>query len=80
METAQRISAAKMEARVGSTMQVLVDEVDDQGAVARSYLDAPEIDGNVFIDEGFEALSPGDLIEVEIDEAAEYDLWGRVEP
>ena len=80
METAQRISAAKMEARVGSTMQVLVDEVDDQGAVARSYLDAPEIDGNVFIDEGFEALSPGDLIEVEIDEAAEYDLWGRVKP
>ena len=69
-----------MEARVGSTMQVLVDEVDDQGAVARSYLDAPEIDGNVFIDEGFEALSPGDLIEVEIDEAAEYDLWGRVKP
>ncbi len=78
METAQRISAEKMEARVGSVMQVLVDEVDDQGAVARSYLDAPEIDGNVFIDEGFEELAPGDLVEVEIDEAAEYDLWGRV--
>lgn len=78
METAQRISAAKMEARVGSTMQVLVDEVDDRGAVARSYLDAPEIDGNVFIDEDFEALKPGDMVEVKIDEAAEYDLWGRV--
>lgn len=77
METAQGISAEKMEARVGTRMTVLVDEVDDEGAVARSYLDAPEIDGNVFIDEGFEALNPGDMVEVEIDEAAEYDLWGR---
>ena len=77
METAQAISAEKMAARVGTRMTVLVDEVDDEGAVARSYLDAPEIDGNVFIDEGFEALNPGDMVEVEIDEAAEYDLWGR---
>ncbi|MEL6792823.1 MAG: 30S ribosomal protein S12 methylthiotransferase RimO [Pseudomonadota bacterium] len=77
METAQAISAEKMAARVGTTMTVLVDEVDEEGAVARSYLDAPEIDGNVFIDDGFEALSPGDMVEVEIDEAAEYDLWGR---
>lgn len=46
--------------------------------MARSYLDAPEIDGNVFIDEGFEDLEPGDQVLVEIDEAAEYDLWGRV--
>ena len=76
METAQRISAARMQARVGSTMQVLVDEVDEEGAVARSHMDAPEIDGNVFIDDGFEGLSPGDLVTVKIDEAAEYDLWG----
>ena len=77
METAQTISAEKMQAHVGRRMQVLVDEVDDQGAVARSWLDAPEIDGNVFIDDGFTDLAPGDMIEVEIDEAAEYDLWGR---
>ncbi len=77
METAQAISAQKMQARVGSRMTVLVDEVDAEGAVARSYLDAPEIDGQVFIDEGFEGLAPGDMIEVEIEEAAEYDLWGR---
>jgi ribosomal protein S12 methylthiotransferase len=76
METAQEISEAKMQARVGSRMKVLVDEVDEEGAVARSYLDAPEIDGQVFIDEGFEGLAPGDLIDVEIEEAAEYDLWG----
>ena len=78
METAQAISAEKMAARVGTEMLVLVDEVDEEGAVARSYLDAPEIDGNVFIDEGFETLAPGDMVRVTIDEAAEYDLWGRV--
>ena len=66
-----------MAARVGTRIRVLIDEVDGDGAVARSYLDAPEIDGNVFIDEGFEGLAPGDMVEVEIDEAAEYDLWGR---
>lgn len=77
METAQAISEDKMQARVGSRLQVLVDEVDEEGAVARSYLDAPEIDGQVFIDEGFEGLAPGDMVEVEIEEAAEYDLWGR---
>ncbi|MEM7269589.1 MAG: 30S ribosomal protein S12 methylthiotransferase RimO [Pseudomonadota bacterium] len=78
METAQAISTEKMEARIGTTMTALVDEVDEQGAVARSYLDAPEIDGNVFIDEGFETLKPGAMVEVEVEEAAEYDLWGRV--
>jgi ribosomal protein S12 methylthiotransferase len=39
--------------------------------------DAPEIDGNLFIDEGFERLAPGDILTVEIDEAGDYDLWGR---
>ena len=78
METAQRISAEKMEAKVGQTIEVIVDEVDEEGAVARSWADAPEIDGNVFIDEGFEGLKPGDIARVEVDEAAEYDLWGRL--
>ncbi|MEM7615354.1 MAG: hypothetical protein AAF245_09915, partial [Pseudomonadota bacterium] len=39
---------------------------------------APEIDGNLFIDEDFEALNPGDMVEVQVDEASEYDLWGRL--
>jgi ribosomal protein S12 methylthiotransferase len=39
--------------------------------------DAPEIDGNLFVDEAFEGLSVGDLVTVEVDEAGEYDLWGR---
>ena len=43
----------------------------------RTKGDAPEIDGNLFIDEGFEGLKPGDLVTVEVEEAGDYDLWGR---
>jgi len=77
MAAQQRISEAKLAAKVGRRMQVLVDEVDEDGATCRTMADAPEIDGNLFIDEGFEALAPGDIVEVEVDEAGEYDLWGR---
>ncbi len=78
MEKAQAISEAKLAAKVGSRQEVLVDSVDEDGAVCRTKADAPEIDGNLFIDEGFERLAPGDLVTVEVDEASEYDLWGRL--
>lgn len=78
MEKAQAISAAKLAARVGGRIEVIVDEVDAEGATCRTKADAPEIDGNLFIDEGFEALAPGDIVTVEVDEAGEYDLWGRL--
>jgi ribosomal protein S12 methylthiotransferase len=78
MEKAQAISEAKLAAKVGQTLQVIVDEVDGDAATCRTKADAPEIDGNLFIDEGFEALSPGDIVTVEVDEAGEYDLWGRI--
>ncbi|NDV98537.1 30S ribosomal protein S12 methylthiotransferase RimO [Salipiger sp. PrR002] len=78
MEKAQAISEAKLEAKVGQTLQVLVDEVDEDAATCRTKADAPEIDGNLFIDEGFEHLKPGDMVTVEVDEAGEYDLWGRL--
>ena len=78
MAKAQEISEAKLAAKVGQVMQVLVDEVDAEGATCRTKADAPEIDGNLFIDEGFEELSPGDLVTVEVEEAADYDLWGRL--
>ena len=77
MQTAQRISEEKLAARVGGREQVIVDSVDDEGAVCRTKSDAPEIDGNLFIDEGFKGLSPGDMLTVEVDEASDYDLWGR---
>ena len=59
-------------------MEVIVDEIDDEAATCRTKADAPEIDGNLFIDEGFEALSVGQILNVEVEEASEYDLWGRV--
>ncbi|SDE84819.1 30S ribosomal protein S12 methylthiotransferase RimO [Limimaricola pyoseonensis] len=77
MQKAQAISEAKLAAKVGTRMQVIVDEVDAEAATCRTMADAPEIDGNLFIDEGFEILKPGDMLTVEVDEAGEYDLWGR---
>jgi ribosomal protein S12 methylthiotransferase len=77
MEKAQAISEAKLAAKVGQTIQVIVDEVDAEGATCRTKADAPEIDGNLFIDEDFETLAPGDLVTVEVEEAGEYDLWGK---
>jgi ribosomal protein S12 methylthiotransferase len=78
MEKAQAISAAKLDAKIGKRMQVLVDSVDDEGATCRTMADAPEIDGNLFIDDRFDALAPGDMVTVDVDEASEYDLWGRL--
>jgi ribosomal protein S12 methylthiotransferase len=78
MQKAGEISAAKLAAKVGHRMDVIVDEVDSEGATCRTKADAPEIDGNLFIDEGFEGLAPGDLVTVTVEEAGEYDLWGRV--
>ncbi|MFO6465686.1 30S ribosomal protein S12 methylthiotransferase RimO [Jannaschia sp. KMU-145] len=76
MAKAQAISAAKLAAKVGTRLEVIVDAVDAEGATCRTKADAPEIDGNLFIDEGFEALAAGDILTVEVDEASEYDLWG----
>jgi len=78
MEKSQAISEAKLAAKVGTRIEVIVDSVDDEGATCRTKSDAPEIDGNLFIDEGFEGLTPGMIVEVDVDEAGEYDLWGQV--
>lgn len=77
METQAVISANRLQAKVGTIQTVLIDEVTPEGAVARTMADAPEIDGNVFID-GATHLSPGDFVQVEIEEADEYDLWGHL--
>ena len=78
MEKAQAISEAKLAAKGGTRIDVIVDEVDEDGATCRTKADAPEIDGNLFIDEGFEGLKPGDIVTVTVDEAGEYDLWGKL--
>ena len=78
MEKALAISEAKLAAKVGQRMDVIVDEIDDDGiATCRTKADAPEIDGALFIDEGTKGLSPGDIVAVEVDEAGDYDLWGH---
>ena len=79
MEKAQAISEAKLAAKVGQKMQVIVDDIDADGiATCRTMADAPEIDGNLFIDEDTEGMKLGDIVTVEVDEAGEYDLWGRL--
>ena len=77
MEKAQAISEARLQAKVGTTLDVIVDNVDAEAATCRTKADAPEIDGNLFIDEAFEDLTPGDILQVEVDEASDYDLWGK---
>ncbi|MDF5430869.1 30S ribosomal protein S12 methylthiotransferase RimO, partial [Vibrio parahaemolyticus] len=73
----QEISAAKLQKRVGSIMKVIIDEVDEEGAIGRTYADAPEIDGLVYLN-GETSLKPGELVEVVIEHADEYDLWGAL--
>jgi len=72
----QAISTARLQLKVGKEMDVLIDEVDDQGAVARCYADAPEIDGSVFI--ASTAVRPGDKVRVRIVDADEYDMWAEL--
>jgi len=71
------ISAERLQRRVGRIETVLIDEVVEEGAVARSKADAPEIDGQVFID-GATHLKVGDLVEVKLEEADDHDLWGHL--
>jgi ribosomal protein S12 methylthiotransferase len=78
MEVQQEISAARLQAKIGRTLSVLIDEVDDEGAIGRSYADAPEIDGLVYLNGEFD-VQPGDRVEVVIEHADEYDLWGTVQ-
>ncbi|MFO1170083.1 MAG: 30S ribosomal protein S12 methylthiotransferase RimO [Hyphomicrobiaceae bacterium] len=73
MTLQQEISGTLLAEKVGRTIEVLIDEVDEEGAVGRSVWDAPEIDGAVFIDEA-EGLKPGDRIQARVIEAEAYDL------
>ncbi|MCC5812577.1 MAG: 30S ribosomal protein S12 methylthiotransferase RimO [Ectothiorhodospiraceae bacterium] len=77
MELQADISAAGLARFVGQVMQVLVDEVDGDGAVARSYADAPEIDGLVHL-RGAAGIRPGQFADVLIEEADAHDLYGAV--
>jgi len=77
MEAQSRISAQRISSRLGKVERVLVDEVVDEGAVARSRGDAPEIDGQVFID-GANHLKVGEWADVLIEEVDDHDMWGSL--
>ena len=76
MAVQERISAAKLAAKVGRTLAVLVDDVDQEGAIGRSQGDAPEIDGRVYIDDSCR-VSPGDVVQVRVTHADAHDLYGQ---
>ena len=77
MELAQKISAERLQRRVGATLQVLVDGIEGKTAVARSAADAPEIDGQVRITNGGK-LKVGEFVQVKVTRADAYDLTARV--
>jgi ribosomal protein S12 methylthiotransferase len=75
MALSARISADKLAAKVGKTLDVLIDAVDGEGATGRSKADAPEIDGEVHLrDAGH--LAPGDIVSVKVEDSDEHDLFG----
>lgn len=75
MQLQQKISTERLQQKVGQTLQILIDEVDEEGAIGRSFADAPEIDGNVYLN-GEANVKPGDMVNVVIEHSDEYDLWG----
>jgi ribosomal protein S12 methylthiotransferase len=78
MAAQQAVSAEVTTARVGKTIDVIIDEVDDEGAIGRSKWDAPEIDGSVFLN-GATGVQPGDIVRARVTNADEYDVWGELD-
>jgi len=76
MQAQQTISARLLEAKIGREIEVLIDTVDDERAVGRSWADAPEIDGTVILEDETE-VKPGDVVRVTVTDAGVYDLFGE---
>ena len=76
MAVQKDVSSAQLARKVGQTIDVLVDEVDEDGAIGRSKWDAPEIDGNVFLN-GERDVKAGDIVRAKVVEAGDYDLWAE---
>ncbi len=79
METQAEISADRLQRKIGSLQRVLIDEINADGAIGRSTADAPEIDGHVIIIDGGK-LKPGQFVDVSIESADDYDLFGSLAP
>ena len=78
MEKAGEISAKKLAKKIGEEIDVIVDEIDEEGAICRTKADAPEIDGNLFIESNFAKINVGDIVKVNVTSAGDYDLWGTI--
>ena len=77
MQLQQEISANCLKQKIGKTLDVLVDEIDEEGIIGRSKADAPEVDGLVYVDNSSGInVKVGDVIKVTITNSDEYDLWG----
>lgn len=76
MELQRQISERRLATKVGQTMDVIIDELDSEGAIGRTKGDAPDVDGSVFLDGDFE-VEPGDIVQAKIVEADEFDLWAE---
>lgn len=77
MDVQADISAERLAAKIGQHIRVIVDEADEDGLVARSAADAPEIDGQVFVN-GFYDAAPGDFLDVQVVDASEHDLYAEI--
>ena len=77
MDVQEDISAELLAEKIGREITVLVDEVDEEGIIARSSADAPEIDGLVFVNDFFDA-EPGDFLQVRVVDADEHDLYAEI--
>ncbi|MCL2912286.1 30S ribosomal protein S12 methylthiotransferase RimO [Shewanella corallii] len=77
MEVQAEISAERLARLVGRELDILIDDVDEEGAIGRSYADAPEIDGMVFLN-GETELTPGDMVRAVITHSDEHDLWAEM--
>jgi ribosomal protein S12 methylthiotransferase len=75
MERQAGISAARLKHRIGTVQSVLIDEISDAGAIARSRADAPEIDGLVYLEHA-RGLNTGDIVDVQVTATDEHDMWG----
>jgi ribosomal protein S12 methylthiotransferase len=90
MALQSEISFKKLQKKIGLSMRVLIDAIDEKGIVARSAADAPDVDGLVFIEpaddfllenpehDQFAGLNPGDFIDVTIIDNSEHDLWAEL--
>ena len=77
MQLQQEISAERLKQKIGQTLDVIVDEIDDEGIIGRTKADAPEVDGLVYIENlSGTPVKVGEFIKVSITRSDEYDLWG----